>query len=94
MKALFIIALCLSLVFSAETTFAESDEICCTWINAKYVSSDRPQKLIFAFDGTFMTYATTTSVERFCRKYLVSNQDAKPYLRNKVQTCKSKQRRR
>ncbi len=67
MRALFIIALCLSLVFSAGKTFAESDEICCTWVNTKYVSGDPPQKLIFAFDGTFVTYGTKTSAEALQR---------------------------
>ena len=67
MRALFIIALCLSLVFYAGETFAESDEIFCTWVNTKYVSGDPPQKLIFAFDGTFVTYGTKTSAEALQR---------------------------
>ncbi len=67
MRTLIIIALCLSLVFYAGKTFAESDEILCTWVNTKYVSGDPPQKLIFAFDGTFMTYNTTTSTKTLQR---------------------------
>ena len=42
---------------------SESDEICCTWITTKFVSGDRPQKLIINFDGTFVTYKTKTSTD-------------------------------
>ena len=62
MRALYITIFCLSLVFYSGETLAESDEICCTWVNSKYVSGDHPQKLIFAFDGTFVTYNTTTTI--------------------------------
>ena len=67
MRALYITIFCLALVFYAGETLAESDEICCTWVNSKYVSGDHPQKLIFAFDGTFATYNTTTTIEALQR---------------------------
>ncbi len=63
MKVLFVAAICISLMFFAGEAFSESDEICCTWVNTKYVSGDRPQKLMFNFDGTFVTYNTKTSTE-------------------------------
>ena len=67
MRVLFIAALCISLMFYAGTAFSESDEICCTWVNTKYVSGDRPQKLMFNLDGTFVTYNTKTSTEALQR---------------------------
>ena len=63
MRVLFIAALCISLMFYAGMTFAESDEICYTWINTKYVSGNRPQKLILNYDGTFAAYKTKTSTD-------------------------------
>jgi len=63
MKVLFIAAICISLMFYAGEAFSESDEICCTWVNTKYVSGDRPQKLMLNFDGTFVTYKTKTSTD-------------------------------
>ena len=56
MRVLFVAVLCISLMFYAGEAFSESDEICCTWVNTKYVSGDRPQKLMLNFDGTFITY--------------------------------------
>jgi hypothetical protein len=38
MRVLFVTASCLSLLFYAGKTFAETDEICCNWVNTKYVS--------------------------------------------------------
>jgi hypothetical protein len=67
MRVLFIAALCISLIFNAGITIAESDEICCTWVNAKYVSGNRPQKLIFNYDGTFATYKTKASTDAFAQ---------------------------
>ena len=63
MRVLFVAALCISLMFYAGTTFAESDEICCNWVNTKYVSGSRPQKLIYNHDGTFATYETKTGTD-------------------------------
>jgi hypothetical protein len=63
MRVLFVAALCISLMFYAGTTFAESDEICCNWVNTKYVSDNRPQKLILNYDGTFATYETKTGTD-------------------------------
>jgi hypothetical protein len=67
MKVLIVAAICISLMFYAGEAFSESDEICCTWVNTKYVSGDRPQKLMFNFDGTFVTYNTKTSTEALQR---------------------------
>jgi hypothetical protein len=67
MRVLFVATLCISLMFYADTTLAESDEICCNWVNTNYVSGDRPQKLILNFDGTFVTYNTKTSTEALQR---------------------------
>jgi len=63
MRVLFVAALCISLIFYADTAFAESDEICCNWVNTKYVSGNRPQKLILNDDGTFATYKTKTGTD-------------------------------
>ena len=63
MRVLFVAALCISLMFYADTTLAESDEICCNWVNTKYVSGKRPQKLILNDDGTFSTYETKTGTD-------------------------------
>jgi hypothetical protein len=52
MKVLFFAAICIFLMFYAGGALSESDEICCTWITTKFVSGDRPQKLIINFDGT------------------------------------------
>ena len=67
MRALCIAILCLSVLIYAGETFAESDEICCTWVNSKYVSGNPPQKLIFSFDGTFATYNTKASTDALQR---------------------------
>lgn len=67
MKVLIVAAICISLMFYVGEAFSESDEICCTWVNTKYVSGDRPQKLMFNFDGTFVTYNTKTSTEALQR---------------------------
>jgi hypothetical protein len=63
MRALFVAALCISLLFYPGKAFAESEEICCNWVNLKYVSDSKPQKLILNYDGTFATYNTKTSTE-------------------------------
>jgi hypothetical protein len=63
MKVLFVAAICISLMFYAGEAFSESDEICYTWVNTKYVSGDRPQKIILSDDGQFVTYKTKTSTD-------------------------------
>ena len=63
MRVLFIAAICLSLTLYAGEVFSESDEICCTWVNTKYISGDRPQMLMLNFDGTFVTYKTKKSTD-------------------------------
>jgi len=67
MKVLLVTTLCISLVFYAGEVLSESDEICCTWINTKYVSGNPPQKLIFNYDGTFAHYGTKISTDAFNR---------------------------
>jgi hypothetical protein len=67
MKVIFITAVCISLIFYAGEAFSESDEICYTWVNTKYVSSDRPQKIILSDDGQFVTYDTKASVNALQR---------------------------
>ena len=61
MRALMALAICLSFVFYASVTLSESDEICCTWVNAKYETGTPPQKIMFHYDGTYATYNTTNS---------------------------------
>jgi hypothetical protein len=54
MRSLLVIAVCASLcLFSGVSYPQPPDEICCTWTNAKYEASERPQKVIFNYDGTF-----------------------------------------
>ena len=67
MRPLFVLVLCASLLFYAGDTFPQSDEICCTWINTEYVSSDRPQKIIFNYDGTFATYKSKETKDPIVR---------------------------
>jgi len=67
MKVLIVATICISLMFYVGEAFSESEEICCTWVNTKYVSGERPQKLMFNFDGTFGTYNTKTSTEALQR---------------------------
>jgi len=67
MKTLFVSALCIFLLFYAENTFSESDEICCTWVNLKYTSSDSPQKLIVNYDGTLASYTSKASKDALKR---------------------------
>jgi hypothetical protein len=67
MRVLFVAALCISFMFYADTTLAESDEICCNWVNTKYVSGNRPQKLILNYDGTFATYKTKAGTDALKR---------------------------
>ena len=63
MRALFVAALCISLLLYPGKAFAESDEICSNWVNTKYISGNRPQKLILNDDGTFATYKTKTGTD-------------------------------
>jgi len=65
MRVIFIAALCISLILYAGVSYSESNEICCVWTNANYVSGIRPQKLIFNFDGMYSTYATEKSTGAF-----------------------------
>lgn len=61
MKTLIALAIGLSVLFYASVSFSESDEICCTWINAKYDAGRPPQKIMFHYDGTYATYNTSRS---------------------------------
>ena len=61
MKALIALAIGLSLLFDAGAALSESDEICCTWVNAKYDAGRPPQKMMFHYDGTYATYKTASS---------------------------------
>lgn len=67
MRVLIIATLSISLLFFVGSAFSKSDEICCTWLNAKYDSGERPQKLIFNYDGTFETYRTQASRDAIMR---------------------------
>ena len=72
MKALFVSVLCIFLICYAEEIFSEADEICCTWVNLKYSSSDSPQKLIINYDGTFASYSSKASTDALKRgTYLI-----------------------
>ena len=61
MRTLMALAICISLALNAGVTFSESDEICCTWVNTKYVTGKPPQKIMFHYDGTYATYTSTNS---------------------------------
>jgi hypothetical protein len=69
MRALFVAALCISLLFYPGKAFAESEEICCNWVNIKYVSDSKPQKLILNYDGTFATYNTRHQLRPLNKEY-------------------------
>ena len=61
MRAFIAMAICLSIAFYAAVLHSESDEICCTWFNLKYIEGKFPQKVMFHYDGTFATYKKMTS---------------------------------
>jgi hypothetical protein len=67
MKVLYAVIICVSLVCIAIHGLAESDKLCRTWVNTAYASPERPQKLIFNYDGTFETYPTTASMDPLMR---------------------------
>lgn len=67
MRALYVLVLCAALMIYAGNIFAQSDEICCTWINTKYEASDRPEKMIFNYDGTFATYKEKEAIDPIMR---------------------------
>ena len=67
MKALFVAVVCISLMVYAGEAFSESDQICHTWVNIKYVAGDRPQKIMLSNDGQFVTYDKKTSIEALQR---------------------------
>jgi hypothetical protein len=62
-KKLLLLALFTTLLIFATNLYAESDEICCSWVNTNYTSGDPPQKLNFHFDGTFACYNTQKTSE-------------------------------
>jgi hypothetical protein len=73
MKKLLLLALCGSLLIFATNSYAESDEICCTWVNTNYTSANPPQKVIFNFDGTFASYKTKNTSDALKRgMYLIA----------------------
>jgi hypothetical protein len=61
MRTLLITAICISLVFYAGMSYSKTDELCCVWVNAKYESGNKPQKLIFNYDGMYATYGAKNS---------------------------------
>lgn len=63
MRAFLAFVVCTALLLYPAEIFAQSDEICCTWINTEYASGDRPQKMIFNYDGTFETYSSKEAVD-------------------------------
>ena len=67
MRALITLTICLSMLFYADVSLSESDEICCTWINLKYIQGKLPQKVVFHHDGTYATYGKIDSVNALSR---------------------------
>jgi hypothetical protein len=67
MRALIVLTICLSMLFYADVSLSESDEICCTWINLKYIHGKSPQKVVFHHDGTYATYGKIDSVSALSR---------------------------
>lgn len=67
MKPFIIIAICFSLVFYAAASLSESDEICSTWFNMRYIKGQFPQKIMFHYDGTYATYLKMNSSKAFSR---------------------------
>lgn len=67
MKTLIAFAICLSMICYADVSLSESDEICCTWINLKYVQGEFPQKIMFHYDGTYATYGKIDSTSALSR---------------------------
>jgi hypothetical protein len=51
----------------ADVSFPESEEICCTWINLKYIQGKLPQKVMFHYDGTYATYGKFDSINALSR---------------------------
>ena len=67
MRAFLAFVICTALLLYPADSFAQPDEICCTWINTAYTSGDRPQKMIFNYDGTFETYRSKEAVDPIMR---------------------------
>ena len=64
MRSLLVISICASLFLFSDVSYPQQpDEICCTWTNAKYETSERPQKVIFNYDGTYETYPSKDSTD-------------------------------
>lgn len=67
MRSLCLFVLCAFILFYAGDIFSQSDEICCTWVNTQYESGERPQKMIFNYDGTFETYTSKAAQDPIIR---------------------------
>lgn len=67
MRALIVLTICLSMFIYADVSLSESDEICCTWINLKYIEGKIPQKVVFHHDGTYATYGKIDSANALSR---------------------------
>lgn len=64
MKTISVIAICAFLLLCAGVSYPQqSEEICCTWTNTKYEASERPQKVIFNYDGTYEIYPSEDSID-------------------------------
>lgn len=67
MKIISAVAILFFVALYPGITLAESDEICCTWINASYKSDKPPQKIMFHYDGTFATYNVKKPTDAIAR---------------------------
>ena len=61
MKRILLFTICISLIIGVSYTVAESDEICCPWVNMNYSPGSPSQKLVFHYDGTFANYNSKDS---------------------------------
>ena len=53
----------LLMIAAPVAVMAESEEICCTWVNPNYTSANPPQKEIRNIDGTFANYITLDATD-------------------------------
>ena len=56
MKLFIAMAIFFSILSFALVSLSDTDEICRTWSNLRYLGCNLPQKIEYNYDGTFTTY--------------------------------------
>ena len=83
MKIIIAMAIFLSIIFSPLVSLSDTEKICCTWSNLRYLDGNFPQKIEFNYDGTFATYKYSSSMDATSRgTYQITKKwsDSKGYI--------------